>query len=326
MSSGTRLMNSVLLFLAFCIGASASLAQDYPSRPITITVPNPPGGMNQIHAQPLSAILERLTGQPVPIVNRPGGTAAVGTAYVANQPPDGYNILINVPNVYLVIEKDRLFGVKTPYSLDQIELIALLSADPVIMVVHPAMPVKSPKELAALAKARPNEIVFSSSGPYGITHVPTAMFMDAAGIKMRHLPTTGGGPALLQALGGHSQVTGGGPAALYPHINSGKLRAVASYGVKAHPALPDVPTFKSLGYQNVEAYLWVGLFTAAGVPEPTLKRLREFIGKAANDPGFRQALEKVKVVPDYRDAPAFREFFDADHKRMAAAIRKIGGI
>jgi len=309
--------------LFMCVGASTGLAQEYPSRPIIITVPNPPGGMNQIHAQPLSAILERLTGQPVPIVNRPGGTAAVGTAYVANQPPDGYNVLINVPNIFLVIEKDKLFGVKTPYSLDQIALLALLSADPVIMVVHPSMPVKNPKELAALAQSKPNEIIFSSSGPYGITHVPTAMFMDAAGIKMRHLPTTGGGPALLQALGGHSQVTGGGPAALYPHVSTGKLRAIASYGAKSHPALPNVPTFKSLGI-DIEAYLWVGLFTAAGVPEPTIKKLRELIGKAANDSNFKKALENVNVVPDYRDAPGFNQFFDADYRRMSTAIRKIG--
>jgi tripartite-type tricarboxylate transporter receptor subunit TctC len=324
-SSSTILGRRLLLSLALCVAAGTGLAQDYPSRAISITVPNPPGGMNQIHAQPLSAILERLTKQPVPIVNRPGGTAAVGTAYVANQPPDGYNILINVPNIFLVIEKDRLFGVKTPYSLDQIALLALLSADPVIMVVHPSMPVKSPKELAALAKSRPNEIVFSSSGPYGVTHVPTAMFMDAVGIMMRHLPTTGGGPALLQALGGHSQVTGGGPAALYPHVSTGKLRAIASYGIKAHPALPNVPTFKSLGI-DIEAYLWVGTFTAAGVPEPTLKKMRDLIGKAANDPDFKRALENVHVVPDYRDTPDFQQFFDADYKRWASAIKKIGRI
>jgi tripartite-type tricarboxylate transporter receptor subunit TctC len=319
------LARRLLLSLIMGVGASTGLAQDYPSRPVTLTVPNPPGGMNQIHAQPLSASLERLTGQPVPIINRPGGTAAVGTAYVANQPPDGYNILINVPNIYLVIEKDKLFGVKTPYSLDQIALLALLSADPVIMVVHPSMPVKSPQDLVALAKARPNEIVFSSSGPYGVTHVPTAMFMDAVGIAMRHLPTTGGGPALLQALGGHSQVTGGGPAALYPHVSTGKLRAIASYGVKPHPAMPNVPTFTSMGI-DIEAYLWVGTFTTAGVPEPILRKMRELIGKAVSDPNFKRSLENVHVVPGYRDTPEFKQFFDADYKRWAAAIRKIGRI
>lgn len=310
--------------LALLLAAGSATAQDYPTKPINITVPNPPGGMNQIHAQPLSAVLEKLAGQPAPIVNRPGGTAAVGTAYVANQPPDGHNILVTTPNIYLVIEKDKLYGIKSPYSLDQIALIALLSADPLIMVVHPSMPVKNPKELAALAKARPNEIVFSSSGPYGITHTPTAMFMDAAGIKMRHLPTTGGGPAILQVLGGHAQVTGGGPAAVFAHVQSGKLRAIASWGTKPHPAFPDLPTLQSLGYKDVEAYLWVGLFTTAGVPEPVFRKMRELIGKAAADPLFVESLKKVNVVPDYRDAPEFKKFFDEDYRRMAAAIKKIG--
>jgi len=297
-------------------------AQDYPSRPVVITVPNPPGGMNQIHAQPLSAVIERLTNQPAPVVNRPGGTAAVGTAYVANQ-PDGYSILVTTPNLYLVIEKDKLYGIKSPFSLDQIALLALLSADPLIMFTHPSLPAKTAKEVVALAKAHPNEIIFSSSGPYGITHAPTAMFMDATKTKMRHLPTTGGGPAITAVLGGHAQLSGGGPAAIYPYVKSGKLRAIASYGLKPHPALPDVPTFKSQKI-NIEAYLWVGLFTSAGVPEPIQKKMRELIARAASDPAFRGALEKVQVVPDYRDAPEFRKFFDDDYKRMAGAIKAIG--
>jgi tripartite-type tricarboxylate transporter receptor subunit TctC len=316
-------MNRLLLAVALGFAVTAQ-AQDYPSKAINITVPNPPGGMNQIHAQPLSSVLEKLTKQPAPVINRAGGTAAVGTAYVANQPPDGHNILVTTPNLYLVIEKDKLYGIKSPFSLDQIALLALLSADPLIMVVHPSMPVKTAKDLVAVAKSKPNEIVFSSSGPYGITHTPCAMFLDAAGIKMRHLPTTGGGPAVLQVLGGHAQMTGGGPAAVYPHVQSGKLRAIASWGAKPHPALPDVPTLQSLGYKNVEAYLWVGLFTTAGVPEATFKKMRELIGKAANEPSFKKALENVQVVPDYRDAPEFKKFFDADYQRLAAAIKKIG--
>jgi tripartite-type tricarboxylate transporter receptor subunit TctC len=310
--------------LALSMVAAGAYAQDFPAKAITLTVPNPPGGMNQIHATPLSPVLEKLTGQPVPIVNRPGGTAAVGTAYVANQPADGYNILVTTANLHLVIEKDKLYGIKTPFTLEQIAPLALLSADPLIMVVHPSMPVKAVKDLVALAKSKPNEIVFSTSGPYGITHTPTAMFMHAANIKMRHLPTTGGGPAIIQALGGHSQVTGGGPAALYPHVQAGKLRAIASWGLKPHPAFPKTPTFQSMGYKDVEAYLWVGLFVRSGTPEPIFNKLRELVSKAASDPTFRKALENVQVVPNYLDAPEFRKFFDEDHRRMAAAIQRIG--
>lgn len=314
----TRLTAACALTLAAICG----YAQEYPTRAITITVPNPPGGMNQIHAQPLSAVMERLTNQPAPVVNRPGGTAAVGTAYVANQ-PDGYNILVTTPNIYLALEKDKLYGIKSPFSLDQIALLALLSADPLIMFTHPSLPVKTAKDVVALARSKPNEIIFSSSGPYGITHAPTAMFMDATKTKMRHLPTTGGGPAITAVLGGHAQLSGGGPAAIYPYVKSGKLRAIASYGIKPHPALPDVPTFKSQGI-NVEAYLWVGLFTSAGVPEPLQIKMRELIARTAADPSFKSALEKIQIVPDYRDAPEFRKFFDEDYKRMAGAIKAIG--
>jgi tripartite-type tricarboxylate transporter receptor subunit TctC len=316
-------MNRLLLAIVASLAATGAYAQDYPTRAINITVPNPPGGMNQIHAQPLSAVLERLTKQPAPVINRPGGTAAVGTAYVANQPPDGHNILVTTPNLYLVIEKDKLYGIKTPFTLEQIAPIALLSADPLIMTTHPSLPVKNVKELIALSKARPNELVFSTSGPYGITHMPMAMFLDATKTVMRHLPTTGGGPAITQALGGHSQVTGGGPAAVLPYIKSGKLRPIGSWGVKPYPSLPDVPTFKSMG-MDIEAYLWVGLFTTAGVPEATFSKMREVIRRAAADPMFKQALENVNVVPDYREGAEFKAFFDADYKRMAAAVKKVG--
>lgn len=311
--------------LAVNLAANLSVAQDFPTKAITITVPNPPGGMNQIHAQPLSTILEKLGGQPAPVVNRPGAVAAAGTAYVANQPPDGHHILVTTPNLYLAIEKDKLYGVKSPYSLEQIEQLALLSADPIFMTVHPQLPVKNTKEFIALAKARPGELVYSTSGAYGILHTPLEMLAQATGVKFRHLPTTGGGPAITQALGGHAQITAGGPAAVQTYVQSGKLRALGSWGVKPYPSMPDVPTFKSQGL-DVEAYLWVGLFTTRGVPVATLNRLRELIRRAANDANFKQALEKAGVVPDYREGAAFQQFFDADYKRMAAVVKGIGKI
>jgi tripartite-type tricarboxylate transporter receptor subunit TctC len=304
--------------------AACAHAQDYPTRPVSVVVPNPPGGMNQIHAQPFSVVWEKLTKQAAPVVNRPGAVSALGTAYVVvQQPADGYTLLVSTANLHLVIEKDKLYAAPTAYSLDQVEYLALLSADPIILVAHPSLPVKTAKELAALARSKPGEIVFSSSGAYGVTHTPLQLFMDAAKVKMRHLPTTGGGPAITQALGGHSQLTTGGPAAVYPHVKSEKLRAIASYGVKPHPSLPDLPLMKNSGY-DVEAYLWVGIFTRAGVPAPVLIRLRQLIGQVAADPQFKQALENVQVVPDYRDSAEFRKFFEADHKRMAVAVKSIG--
>ena len=312
--------------LAFAIGyATIGYAQDFPTRAISLIVPNPPGGMNQIHAQPLGAVIEKLYKQPAPVINKPGGTAAAGTAYVANQPADGYNVLVTTPNLYLAIEKDKLFGIQSPYALEQIAPIALLSADPLALCVQTESPLKSVKELVAAAKAKQGEMAFSSSGPYGIVHVPMAMFLDAAGIKMRHVPTTGGGPALIQLLGGHVDTTAGGLAAVYPHIKSGKLRALGLTDVKRSPALADVPTLKETGY-DVEAYLWVGLFTAAGVPEPIFNKLRDVIRKSVADPLFQDAMNKSQVVIDFRDTPDFQKFFDADYKRLAGAVKKIGKI
>jgi tripartite-type tricarboxylate transporter receptor subunit TctC len=318
-------MKRMLLAVACAFAASSALAQSFPSKAMTVVVPNPPGGMNQIHAQPLSAIIERLTKQPAPVVNRSGGTAAVGTAFVANQPADGHTLLVTTPNIYLVIEKDKLYGIKSPYTLAQIQPVALMSADPLIMVTHPSVPVKTAKEFAALLKKKTGVYTFSSSGPYGITHVPFEMFIDSVGIKMRHVPTTGGGPAITQALGGHVDATASGAAAIHPHVVSGKLKPIGNTGAKRHPSFPDTQTFQEQGI-DVEAYLWVGLFTTAGLPDATLNQLRDLVRKAAQDPTFVEALKNVQVIPDYRDVNEFKTFFDADYKRMAKAVQKIGKI
>src|ERR687889_2765638 len=133
---------------------SAKAQEAYPSRAISIIVPNPPGGMNQITAQPLSAVIEKLTKQPAPVVNKPGATAAVGTAYVATQKPDGYNILVTTPNIYLVVEKNKAQGVDSPYKLEQIQPLALTSADPLILTVQTESPYKTVKDFVADAKAK----------------------------------------------------------------------------------------------------------------------------------------------------------------------------
>jgi tripartite-type tricarboxylate transporter receptor subunit TctC len=306
--------------LALGLALPAANAQEaYPSRAISIIVPNPPGGMNQITAQPLSAVLEKMTKQPAPVLNKPGGTAAVGTAYVATQKPDGYNILVTTPNIYLVVEKNKAQNVESPYKLEQIQPIALTSADPLVLSVQTEAPYKSAKDFIADAKAKEGQLAYSSSGPFGVTHVPFAMFLHANGLRMRHVPTTGGGPAVTQLLGGHVQATAQGVAAVATFIKGGKLRGLASFGAKRHSSLPDVPTFKELG-QDLEAYLWVGLFTTAGVPEPTLKAMRDLLRRAINDPLYQQSMQKASVEIDYRDTPEFIQFFQADHKRLAPVV------
>jgi len=313
-----------LAALLALVAAVPSLAQEsYPDRPITLVVPNPPGGMNDITARPLANAMQAIVGQPVVVANRPGGTAAVGTAYVASQKPDGHNILVTTPNLFLVFEKNNLFGDPQPYRMEQIAPVALLSADPIFLVVQGDSPWRTAKELLDAARAKQGQLAFASSGPYGILHVPVEAMLMQAGVKVRHVPTTGGGPALVQLLGGHVQFSTGGPAAVHPHIQSGKMRALASFGEKRHPQMADIPTLRELGF-NSEAYLWVGLFTTAGVPEPIFRRMREVIAKSARSPDFVKAMANINSIIDHRDGADFQRFFDADHKRLAAAVRVIG--
>jgi len=188
------------------------------------------------------------------------------------------------------------------------------------------LPWKSLKELLDDAKRRPGEITFSSSGIYGASHVPMEMLLEAAGgLKMRHLPTSGGGPATTAVLGGHAHLWASttGPAA--PHIKSGKFRALAVSGVTRHPHFPDVPTMKELGY-DVEYYLWVAVFAPKNIPAHAFQALQEATRKAVQEPDFRSAMDKIHVPIAYQSADEFNAWWDADARRLAAVIKRIGKI
>ena len=212
------------------------------------------------------------------------------------------------------------------HSLDQFVPIALVSADPTILVTHPSLPVKSVKELVALARAKPNELTFSSSGIYGALHMPMEMFIHAAKIKMRHLPTPGGGPAITALLGGHVALTAGGPAAISGHVKAGKMRPIGSWGATRHASYPKIPTFKELGYKDVEYYIWAGMFAPKGTPDAVMKALRDAARRVVQDPEFRNAMARVDSLVDYKDAPDFQKYWEADAKRLAALVKIVGKV
>ena len=319
---------SLIAASVLAIAAGPVIAQEaFPSRPITMIVPFPPGGIADITARPTAPAMEKLLKQPVSIVNRPGAAGAVGNAAVANAKPDGYTIGMVLSSISVIPAADELFNRKPAYSLDQVVPIALISADPTILVVHPSVPAKTIKELVALAKSKPGELSFSSSGVYGALHMPMEMFMHAAGgLKMRHVPTTGGGPAITALLGGHVTLTAGGPAAINAHVKAGKMRALANWGAKRHEAYPDVPTFRELGYKSVEYYIWAGLIAPKGVPEPVMKQLRDTVGKVVVDPEFKSAMTKLQTPIQYMDAPEFGKYWQDDAKRLAALVKVVGKV
>ena len=231
-----------------------------------------------------------------------------------------------MPALITLPEVDKLFGRTPTFTRDQFAPIARLNADALIVAVNAERPWKTMKELLDDAKKRPGEITFASAGIYGATHVPMEMILQAAGgLKMRHLPTAGGGPATTAVLGGHADLWAStvGPAA--PHIKSGQIRPLAVTSAKRQEFFPDVPTLKELGY-DVEYYLWIGLFVPKATPPAVVKVLREATRRAVDDPAFRSALEKISSSVAYQDADEFKAWLDADAARLAQVIKKIGKV
>jgi tripartite-type tricarboxylate transporter receptor subunit TctC len=322
-----RMKNHVALLMVALLAPLAAVAQDkYPSRPIAMIVPFPPGGVADITGRPTAAAMEKVLKQPVTVTNRPGAGGAVGNSAVANAKPDGYTIAMVLSSISVIPAADELFNRKPAYSLEQFAPIALISADPTLLVVHPSLPVKNLKELIALGRARQGQLSFSSSGIYGALHMPMEMFLHAAKLKMRHVPTTGGGPAITAVLGGHVELTAGGPAAISSHVKAGKLRPVVSWGAERHPAYPDIPTFKELGYKNIEYFIWAGLVGPKGMPEAVVKALRDAARRTAEDPDFKRTMANVNSPVEYKDAPEFAKYWDADAKRLADRVKMVGKV
>jgi tripartite-type tricarboxylate transporter receptor subunit TctC len=313
---------------ASLLGVVGSVTADepYPTRPVTLVVPFPPGGIADLTARPLAMALERVVKQPVVITNKAGAGGAVGTQSVAVAKPDGYTLLIALVSISTTPEVDTLFGRPPTYTREQFTGIARLNADPPVLVVGADRPWKTVKDVLDEIRAKPNELTFTSSGLYGASHVPMEMLLHAAGgLKMRHLITTGGAPATTAVLGGHAAMWASPPALALPHVRAGKLRMLGTWGAARLPAYPDVPTLKELGY-DLEYYLWTGLFAPRGTPASAIKLLREATRQAVQDPDFRSAMEKAQTPIAYQDADEFRAWWDADAARLASVIKKIGRV
>jgi tripartite-type tricarboxylate transporter receptor subunit TctC len=300
-------------------------AQDFPNRPINVVAPFPPGGQADLMARPTAAAMEKILKSPVVVVNKTGAAGAVGMAFVANSKPDGYTLLMALSSISIIPEADKLFDRKPAYTMDQLVPVALVSADPTILVCRSDRPWKSVKELVDDAKKRPEGISYSSSGIYGTLHMAMEMLIHSAGIKLKHVPYGGAAPALTALLGGHVDCMASGPAVVLPHIKAGKLRPLAGWGEKRLAVLPELPTLKELGYE-AEFYIWAGLFAPKGTPEPIMKKLRDTVRAAMQDADFKGALDKMETPIAYLDAPEFQKFWDKDAKMLADAIKRVGKI
>jgi tripartite-type tricarboxylate transporter receptor subunit TctC len=320
-----RLLNVISIALLAALPLAGGAQEAYPSKPVTMIVPFPPGGVADIVGRPLANLMEKNLKQPVVVVNRTGAGGAVGMAAVAKAPPDGYTILMGLSSISIFPVSDRINGKVPPYEMSDFAPIALVTADPTVLVVRADSPYKSVKEFVEAAKKQPGKINYSSSGVYGTLHVAMEIFANAAGIQLFHVPYQGGGPAVTALLGGQVEASAQGPAAVIGQVKGGKMRALASWGTERLKLLPDIPTFKELGY-DAEFYIWSGVFVPAATPQPIQQRLREAVRQAANDAEFRGAMDRVSTPVSYLDAPEFKKYWERDAARLKVALEKIGKV
>ncbi len=316
-------VTATVLSLFGLAAAPASAQEQYPNRAVTIISAYPPGGSVDLTARAIAPALERIFKQPVIIQNRGGAAGAIGSHAAATAVPDGYTMTVATTQLAVLPAVDQVMGRTPNFTRDQFTPIARISADPSLLFVNTEQPWKSLKDLVDDAKQRPDGIVYASGGLYGSTHLPIEMFLKATGTKMRHLPTSGGGPALTAVLGNHAALLASHPGVSNPQVKAGKLRPLANWGAERIELFPDVPTFRELGY-DVEYYQWIGVFAPAKVPEPIIKIWRAAIAQAVKEPDFLQAMARSGSGVAYQDADEFRAWWDRDSKAIEDAVRAIG--
>src|SRR5262245_21082009 len=310
-------------FAAAIVGSAAHAQGAFPNRPVTMVVPFPPGGIADITGRPLAASMSKVLGQQVVVENKAGAGGAVGHAYVAKAKPDGYTIMTALSSIVVIPEADKVNGRPSTYQMSEFEPIALVSADPTILLVPADAPWKTLKELIDDARSRPGKISYAPPWVYGTIHTCFEMLAQAADVKFLHVPYKGGGPAMVALLAGETNLGAQSPGVSNPHIKSGKIRVLGSWAGNRTPALPDVPTMKEQGF-DVEFYIWAGVFAPAGLPSDVAARVRTAVRQAVQDPEFKNAMAGVNTPINFIEGAEFERFLDTDTKRLAAVVQKMG--
>jgi tripartite-type tricarboxylate transporter receptor subunit TctC len=292
-SSGFRART--LAALALLGVATAGFAQGYPVKPVRLVLPYPPGGGSDTIGRPLAAKMAEGLGQQVVVENRGGAGGNIGMEHVARSAPDGYTIVMALTAQLAV--NPGLYQ-KLPYDpLRDYAPITLLGNGAYVLVVHPSLPVHSVKALIALAKARPGQIAYSSSGSGSGGHLANELLDNMAGIKMLHVPYKGGGPALMDLIAGQVQVLFATQLASWPHVQSGRIRALASSVARRPASLPDLPTVAESGLPGFDAGVWYGILAPAGTPREIIMKLNGEVVRALNQPDYRKLLVSNTIEP-----------------------------
>ena len=320
------MLRRILLAAGLAAAAGLTGAQGaFPSKPITMVVPFPPGGLADTVGRPVAEAMARELGQPVVIENKGGAGGGIGMAHAAKSAPDGYTLLMALSSYSVLPEADNVLGRPQMYSFNALRPIARFTADPTVLAVRADAPWKTVQEFVEDAKKRPGAINYGSSGNYGTMHVPMEILGQVAGIKMTHIPYTGAGPAVVALLGGQVDALSTGPATVLQHVKAGKIRVLGHWGNARLEAMPEVPSLKQAGF-NAEYAQWSGLFVPAGTPEPVVQRLRAAARAAAQDAKVKEVIMNAGSPVLYQDTPEFEKYVQDDVRRMADVVRRIGKV
>jgi len=296
-------------------------AQNYPVRPVRMIVPFSPGGAADVPGRVLMSRLSESLGQQVIVDNRPGAGSTIGAEIVSKAPADGYTLLM-ISNTHLIgaaIYKTLKYDATGDFTP-----VLQFGDAPNILVVHPSLPVKSVKELIAMAKSKPGQIDYASSGNGSSQHLFTALFISMAGINMNHVPYKGSGQARADLVGGQIMVGVPGIASVVQNIKDGRLRALGVTGVKRSPELPNVPTIAEAGVKGYEATLWLGLLGPKGLPADVVARLNSEVARLAKSSDLEQQFRKVGTDVAYRGPREWEAFLKSERQKWAKVVKETG--
>jgi len=314
-------VSRVALSLIALFAAGASVAQDYPSRPVRMVVPFSPGGSTDTLARIVGQKLTERSGQPVIIENRAGAGGHIGAEQVAKSAPDGYTLLLGgVPHAISA----SLYS-KLPYDLARdLAAVAEVASFPSAIVLHPSLPANSVKELIALARARPGQLSFGSAGIGSPNHLSLELFQAMAGVRMVHVPYKGSGQLVGDLLAGQVQLASMGLPVAVPHVQSGKLRAIAVTGAARSPLLPEVPTVSEAGLAGFEVTSWYGVFGPAGLPADIVVKLNSEIGSAVTAPDVKERLAALGAEPSVKAPDQFARYVRQEITKWAKVVKDSG--
>ena len=314
-----------VIALCSCLAALAAApsvhAQDYPSRPIKVIVPFSPGGAVDGPMRMIGETLSKRLGQQVVVENKPGAGATIGTEIVARAAPDGYTLLLASQTNAI---SASLYTKLTYDPIEDFVPISLLGREPGVLVVNPALPVKTFAEFIAYVKDRPGQIDYASSGNGSGQHLFAALLASSTGLKMNHIPYKGSGQATTDLLGGQVMVSIPGTAGMVGNIKAGKLRALAVTGSKRSPQLPDVPTVMESGVPGYEAYVWMGLLAPKGTPGPIIERLHKELIPVLASPEVKTYMAGAGIEIVGSTPAEFGHFFRAEKDLWAKVVRETG--